>query len=691
MKMSLKDRLKRFQIPLNFWTVGGISLVLVLVSYAILSPNLRYYLDDWPQLYSMKVWGLAGIKQYFLYDGRPFGYWPDYLEYLLFGTNPLLWHLTLYLIRWLTTMFMWATFVQIWPKHKVEISWATLLFAIYPVFMQMSISVTFTAHYVCYLFFFISTYLMVLALRKRKYFWPLMILAVLFDIANLFTYEYFVGVEFLRPFMIWFVLREEREPKLSFWKVLAHWIPYLATSAVFIIYRIFLIQLPKASNSPSVLGQLFHQPVATIILLIQDALKDTIQVILEIWHTAFNPDLIDFTSPALNIAWGIVIIAGLIFLLFAIFSRRHGEISAEADRTFTRQALGLGLLGVILGCAPGWSIGRTVSADFGLWNDRFALGAMFAAALFIIAFFFWVLGTHYWRKVIIVTILVALAAGQNFRVTNDFRWSSTYQNRFAYQLSWRAPSIQSPTAIFADNEMFTKMGVYPTSFMLNLLYPNQQEFPALNYWFFTLNKYFPDNAGDLANNIDVNQAHWYTGFDTTSQNSLVISWHPESNQCLWVLTENDLYNPQITDLTKKTLGATNLKRISTNSTPGYPDASLFGKENKNQWCYYFEKGDLDRQQGNWADAVSLYDKATGKGFTTDFGVELMPFIEAYAHQGDGQKALELTKEAAVKGSQMREYICDNWIRIAADLKDNASIQSVYKSIYTDYSCAVIGQ
>jgi hypothetical protein len=691
MKVSLKDRIKRLQIPLNFWTVGGITLILVFVSYAILSPYLRYYLDDWPQLYSIKVFGLNGIKQYFLYDGRPFGFWPDYLGYLLFGTNAQLWHVNLYLIRWLTTMFMWATFVQVWPKHKMEISVAAILFAVYPLFMQMSSGETFTVHFICYLFFFISTFFMVLSLRKRKYFWLFMLLAVLFDLANLFTYEYFIGVEFLRPLMIWFILRDGEKEKVNFWKILSNWSPYLVTSITFITYRIFLIQLPKASNSPIVLADLIKAPLTTIVQLVQYAVKDTIQVLLEIWHTALNPDLIDFTSPVLNVAWIVAIIAGLLFLIFAFVTRKQSEDSESVDKVFTWQALGLGFIGIILGCAPGWAIGRTASADFGLWNDRFALAAMFGAALFIVVFLFWIFGNHYWRKVVIITILVAIAVGQNFRVTNDYRWSSIYQNRFAYELSWRAPYIESPTALFADNEMFIKMGVYPTSFMLNLLYPNKQDFPYMNYYFYTLNKYFPTNAWELANNIDVDQSHWYARFDTPSINSLVISWHPLENQCVWVLTENDRYNPQITDLTKSALGATNLSRISTITTPGYPDSNLFGRENINQWCYYFEKGDLDRQLENWSDAVSLYDTATAKGFSTDYGVELMPFIEAYAHEGNGEKALELTKVAAVKGAQMREYICDNWIRIAGVLKDNASIQNVYQTISNTYSCSVIGQ
>ena len=63
------------------WFVPVVSLILTALSYALLSPQLGFYLDDWPQLYSFLIRGTEGIKTYFLYDGRPYGYWPDLFFY----------------------------------------------------------------------------------------------------------------------------------------------------------------------------------------------------------------------------------------------------------------------------------------------------------------------------------------------------------------------------------------------------------------------------------------------------------------------------------------------------------------------------------------------------------------------------------------------------------------------------------
>ena len=150
------------------WKLPVLSLALTMLSYAVLSPSLSFYLDDWPQLYSLEIRGIEGIKQYFLLDGRPYGFWPDLMVYRLWGTNPLGWHFTNYALRWLTGIFMWGTFVNLWPQRKREIGWAVLLFAVFPSFVQQSMGTTFIAHWFCYALFFLSLFLTGLAVRHKR-------------------------------------------------------------------------------------------------------------------------------------------------------------------------------------------------------------------------------------------------------------------------------------------------------------------------------------------------------------------------------------------------------------------------------------------------------------------------------------------------------------------------------------------
>jgi hypothetical protein len=691
-KKELKSAVYDLRLPFNVWTVGGISLLLIALSYALYLPKLGFYLDDWPQLYSLLVRGTEGIKQYFLYDGRPFGYWPDLFFFKLWGTNPILWHLTNYALRWIVGLLMWGTFTQLWPKHKREIFWVVLLFAVYPLFGQQSMGLTFIAHWCCYVLFFASLFLMVLAFRKPKYLIPLLIASVLIDIPNLFTYENFIGVEFLRPVMIWWLLEGNQPFKKRLRNTLLYWMPFLLMNGLYIFWRLALSSNLRLDTSPLMFTSLLAHPFTAIGQFVEYFLKDTFQVLFGVWFPTLSADRFDFASKAALAGLFIgVIVFGILFIGFGLHKKNEKTEENPAEDNFRIQAVWLGLLGVVLGCLPGWLIGRTVSDSYGLWNDRFGLAAMFGAGLFIVGALTVLFNLSYRKRDFIIIVLMGLAVGYNFTVVNDYRWSTIYQNRFFSQLAWRVPSVEPNTSFMADNEMFTKMGVYPTSFALNIFYPTTQPMPALDYWFFTLNKYFPDQAGDLASGFPVSQGHWYAKYEAQSQNSLVIAWKPGTPDCLWVLSTNDRYNPMISENTRLALAASDLSRINTIAPSPVVSIDLFGKQNQAMWCYFYETADLARQSGNWGKVLSIYEESVDKGYKPSNGIELMPFIEAYSRTGNPEKALELTRMAKDLSPKMRDFLCDNWNRIAKDLVSDSSFKSIYDNLYTEYSCSVIGK
>ena len=246
----LLPALKRiaFAFPFNFWSTAGVSLVLIGLSFALYLPSLGFYLDDWPQLYSLIARGTDGIKTYFLYDDRPFGWWPDLLIFKIWGTNPVGWHITNYLLRWLVGLGIWGTFTQIWSSRKREIFWVVQLFAVFPLFNQQSMGLTFIAHWFCYALFFLSIYLMVLAVRQPKYRLLLLVLAIAANAANLFTYENFIGVEFLRPVILWLALRGiPRRQRIK--KSLLYWLPFLVLAIFYVVWRVFLMENVSRSGS----------------------------------------------------------------------------------------------------------------------------------------------------------------------------------------------------------------------------------------------------------------------------------------------------------------------------------------------------------------------------------------------------------------------------------------------------------
>ncbi|MBA4376721.1 MAG: hypothetical protein C0401_11190 [Anaerolinea sp.] len=155
-----------------------------------------------------------------------------------------------------------------------------------------------------------------------------------------------------------------------------------------------------------------------------------------------------------------------------------------------------------------------------------------------------------------------------------------------------------------------------------------------------------------------------------------------------MLTKNDRYNPFLSANTVKALGASNLERIDPQGEEGLPSEDLFGQENKNTWCYYFEKADLARQTKDWPEVTRLYNEAETKGYEPGNGIEMMPFIEGFARTGGAKKSLQLTIDATKKTDNISPFLCDNWNRFALDLFDDASVQEAYQTFSKDYGCSI---
>jgi hypothetical protein len=461
-------------------------------------------------------------------------------------------------------------------------------------------------------------------------------------------------------------------------------LPFLALAGFYVIWRVFLMENVRGLD-PVLLRNFISEPLSTLLRSGSTALKDLLFMLLTVWYTAFS----SFTAdPAVvNLALAI----GIIFVLLMVFWKKHA-IPAEArlepgtKDSFALEALLVGILGVVMGLAPGWLVNRSLTEP-GLWNDRFGFPGMWAAPFFIIGLLQMLFRRQTHIREIIIIVLLGLAVGRNFAVTNEYKWSTTWQNRFAAQLKWRAPDIRDDTAILADNELFTKMGVYPTSFMVNLIYPAQQaEKIRVDYWFLTLGKYFSDDLNGLVSGMGIYQQHWYAKFAGWSTESLVINWDRAGTACLWVLTTNDRYNPLISENTRQALGAANLSNIKTNSDMLWPDENLFGKEDRNTWCYYYETADLARQMGDYAKVISLYQDATAAGYSPSNGVELIPFIEAYAREGQADMAADLTVQAKALTPSMRNYTCDTWNRLAADISNDPLFESEFEALYEQDLC-----
>jgi len=110
----------------------------------------------------------------------------------------------------------------------------------------------------------------------------------------------------------------------------------------------------------------------------------------------------------------------------------------------------------------------------------------------------------------------------------------------------------------------------------------------------------------------------------------------------------------------------NLDLLIADSTQVTPPAHLFGKEPAHTWCYFFEKADLARQNGDYAQAYALFKQADQSGFSPQDLTEWYPFIDSALHLGYFDEAAQLSSEIIVNDSVVKYGVCHTWQNFHAE-------------------------
>jgi hypothetical protein len=542
-------------------------------------------------------------------------------------------------------------------------------------------------------FFFISMGAMLRAARAQRgslAFWLYTALSLATLALNFSISEYLIGLEALRPLLLWIALSSDstttRPQRLR--KTALFWLPFLLITAAYVVWRLFLIRLSQDDpNRPNELYAFLSQPMATIPQLIRIMLQDGVFILVSNWYKTFSHTLFESVQPFtfLSLAIGLAAGAGAAFFLL---KQDGGEAGEQDSSKWGKQALALGMAALVLGPLPAWAIGRqAIGPNFA---DRYAVAAMFGASLVIVALIEWIAQQRL-QKTVLLCVLLGLAVSFQVRNENEYRWLWVKQTRFYWQLAWRAPQIQFPTAILVEDEIFPQQALFSTSAAINLIYPPAPE-KRLTTWLFRLNPNYRDNIEQLFRGEQFVKGHRTLFFSGATPDTFVLYYDPNKTNCVWVLRPEDRDNPEIPDLTRQALPVSNLERISPQGTPSYPPQHIFGKEPPHGWCYLFEKADLARQMGDWQQVVELAGEAQNQGFhptqsESDNPQEWIPFIEGYAHTGDWGEAQRLTLEAS--SGRYKQYIprlCHLWGQLQASTPPSPERDQAVGQVGRDLRC-----
>lgn len=628
----------------NWWSVALLLLVLCGLSYGSFLPWLGYYWDDWPVLFVARTFGGEGLQTLFA-GNRPLTAWSYALLTHLIGFTPWRWHVLILGLRWLSAVACWWSLRAVWPQQPLAVFAIAALVAVYPGFTQQPVAFTYSVHFLSLALWYLSLGAMLWGVRTPRWFWPLTGLALISDAASLIVLDYYVGLELLRPVLLWLVLHATISGRR--WlllRTLRAWAPYAMLLGGFFLWRAILFTSTRQSTNPARhLQTIFANPLQALGDRLLDAVTDIIEAPLMVWGQTFLPDLFDFGSRSVWLAWALGIgSAGL--LLWSMRGRAWytaGEVDGSA---WSLQALGVGLIAMIVGELPIWYI--NVSILLNTNHDRFTLPAMLGGCMVLVGGIYLLLRTPR-QRCVLVSLLVGLAISFHCRNANRYRRDWQVQREFFWQLSWRVPGLTPGTAVLIENPpLVAPSRDYAIAIPVNLLYAPAPRSLQMDYWAFNLTRQLGRDIPVLAEHVSLHDSKVWRplAFSGSTAQALVVWFAPPA--CLRVLDPHDAMPPQLPAITRLAAQFASVAPIIARPQhPAHPPEQLLGPEPPRHWCYYFQRADLARQQEDWQEVVRLGDQLRHEGWQPQDATEWQLFIDGYKHVGRLDAARALAEQA----------------------------------------------
>jgi len=667
---------RRISFPL--WTIPLSLLIVVVAAYGLFMTQGGIHWDDWAFLWIPAFLGQQGLIQYFSTSRPIWGYFFIPTTSLI-GTNILGWQIFALIWRWLAAVALWWALHLTWPKRLRAVFFMTLFIVLYPGFMEHSIVITYGHFSLIFTFFFLSIALMQFGERQPRYYWPATIGGVICSALNLFSLEYYFGLELLRLLLLWVVVSDiTTERKNQIKRTLLTYLPYAIVLICFVLWRALGFQSQDYGIRLSNANSGFLQSLGMMLQQVPGAIwASSVGAWLEIFQF---PSAADF-GIFLSVIYFIILLGSFVGLIFYVSRLKTSENQIDlpgADKKIIWQWLIIGGCALITAGIPFYIVGLRVRLDFPA--DRFTQPFAFGAAL-ILAGLLELIPSSAWRTAL-AAALVALAIGLQIQYGFAFREDWKLQKAYFWQLFWRAPAIQPGTAILSDNSIFPYTGDVQMTLPLNWIYTPDRKSGSVLY----AQTFFSINSGSsipLTAGASLDRTRDVVSFHGSTDAALVVQFMPPS--CLHIL--NPLYD---SDLPLAPLAGANYTALSSAGFPmlGRKDeialplsnpslitpsnhtpaslSNLFGPEPLQHWCYFYEKADLARQEGDWAQVAKLGDQAFAASYRPDDLSEYLPFIEAYARLNRWNDAKQLTLSTADTMPILEPALCGLWQRVNQD-------------------------
>lgn len=628
-------------------------LFLTLLSGFVYLPHaweLTYNKDDWYFMYDGLVRGADIFRDVALHTRPLRGFLYEFL-YSLFGPFPLPYHLTSYLWRLLGGFGTLWLFNLLWPDQRGFNFSLAALFLLFPGFywwvsgfeLQPNIiSLGLQAFSIVFTIKAVETD----SSPKRIFY---ILASFLLGWAYLALVEYAIGMEGFR-FLCIYILISRKYGDLHLvqtaWQTVRRYAIFIFIPIGFVIwYEFFFENWRKAQDAGVQLSALFTSPL-TLPWLGVRLIQSTLNISILAWFVPFHENFI--SSRLRDILLGLILMGATItaFLIgnSLLEKRTHKESSPhETQSRFRSEAIWLGLLGTIAGVIPIVLANR--SAVFSRVS-QYTLPASLSGILLIGGIIYSLLPGK--LKLITLSVLVGFAALSHHGLAARAVAEQQTIADFWWQVTWRAPSIRSDTLLvvrypninYADND---EMVWGPANFIYN---PQLQQSGPVKVLIPAARMEQEAAANILMGSRDfdaVDLVIKYTSIHYNYRNILVIT-QPADQSCVHLMDQRwpDLTNHDEPLITVSASRSNTANVVVDAETPA-PQAYIFGSEPLHEWCYFYQKADLARQQGEWDEIIILEQEAIKLGLHPNDQIEWMPFLQAHAFLGNEKKVRQISR------------------------------------------------
>jgi hypothetical protein len=696
------------------WLIPAGLLVLCALSFGPLIFSLGLYWDDWPSLWFLHFFGPGVFPRAFAAD-RPVQGWLFVLTTSLVGESLLAWQVFGILTRWLSGLALGWLLISLWPERKAQCLWVTVLFLLYPGFMQQYIPITYGHQFLILSLFLLSQALMVWSVRKAWLYGLLTLASLLTAVLTMFALEYFYGLELLRPVFIFLALgdvpqavglfrranvdqavsltpagqaRTSSPLRRRLWLAFRLWLPYLVVDALFLAWRL-THSTPR--GEVTLFNNLRLNPSAALADLVRTIVYDIYESALVAWARIFT--YLNFGALKLSLVLAYLAVAILsallVFLLLKLAQAAQNNVpvaSASPSRMpWGLQALLVGLYALLI---AGWPVWVTdLRLELAVPWDRFTQLLMLGACLALVGLLDWLI-RPYLPKIILVSLLAGLAAGAQFHYAFAYRLEWNAEKQFFWQFAWRVPALQPGTLLLSSNLPFFISTDNSLTAAFNWIYAPDLKTSQMPFLMYDLYARLGNRLPGLSRGIPIHQEYRATEFDGSTSQALLFYYNPP--RCLKLLdyTADSVY-PNKPDIIAQALPLSRLELI----LPGAPASprmpALFGPEPPHDWCYYFERIELAVQLQQWDQAAGLADQALQTKPQLNHGnaTELLPLVTAYARVGRYDRAVELSQQAVKLSDKLSYALCDLWFRLGKQNPGQPGFQSANDQINQNFQCA----